>query len=208
MEATKVAVTSEQIENFFREASRIIEGVPAYFIFNMDEMGHQEWADRKEIICVVPKFHEEDHVDFPVMRTGKRITLIACIALDGSLLRSTIIVPRKTVDTDLVLTGLTSEKVTVKSQPHGFINAPIFDCWMEEIFISELRKRRKAFDYAGPAVILINNCSCHATPRFLELCETEDVIPLYFPPHSLNQLQPLDLLIFGVTKRLLIRVNR
>jgi hypothetical protein len=79
---------------------------------------------------------------------------------------------------------------------------------MEEIFIPELRKRRQAFDYAGPAVILIDNCSCPATPRFLELRETEHIIPLYFPPHSLNQLQPLDLLIFGATKRLLIRVNR
>jgi hypothetical protein len=203
-----MAITSEQIEDFFREAFMTIEGVPAHFIFNMDEMGHQEWVDRKEITCVVPHCHEGDHVNFPVTRIGKRITLIACIALDGSFLKPTIIVPRKTVDQDLVLTGLTPEKVTIKSQLHGFIDAPIFDSWVKETFLRDLRKRREAFGYIGPAILLMDNCSCHATAPFLEFCQSEHLIPLYFPPHSSNQLQPLDLLIFGVTKRLLLRVNR
>jgi hypothetical protein len=208
MEAMRVAVSSEQIEEFFGEAFRIIQGVPAHFIFNMDEMGHQEWADRQEMVCVVPSFHEGDHVNLPIPRTGKRITRIACIALDGSFLKPTIIIPRKTVDSDLALTGLTSEKVTVKSQRHGFINGSIFDSWLEETFIPELRRRREAFGYLGPAVILLDNCSCHATQRFAEFCEREHVIPLYFPAHSSNQLQPLDLSIFGITKRLLARTNR
>jgi hypothetical protein len=208
MEDLRIAVTPQQIENFFREAFSVIEGVPAHFIFNMDEMGHQEWADRKQVVCVIPSFHQDNHVNVPVPRTGKRITMIACITLDGSFLKPTIIVPRKTVDTDLILTGMTSEKVTVKSQPHGFINTSIFDSWFEETFIPELRRRRETFEYAGPAVILLDNCSCHMADRFTELCRAERVIPLYFPPHSSNQLQPLDLLVFGVTKRLLTRMNR
>jgi hypothetical protein len=174
----------------------------------MDEMGHQEWADRQNVMCVVPSTHDEDHVNLPVSRTGKRITLLACIALDGSFLRPTVIIPRKTVDSDLSLTGMTSEKVTVKSQPHGFINAPIFDSWFEETFLPELRTRREAFQYQGPAVLMLDNCSSHATERFLQACNRERVIPYYFPPHSSNQLQPLDLSLFGICKRLLVRVNR
>jgi hypothetical protein len=33
------------------------------------------------------------------------------------------------------------------------------------------------------------------------------VIPCYFPPHSSNQLQPLDLSVFGITKRYIARTN-
>jgi hypothetical protein len=42
---------AKQIRDFFSEAIRLIEGIPADFVFNMDEMGHQEWAERKEQIC-------------------------------------------------------------------------------------------------------------------------------------------------------------
>jgi hypothetical protein len=82
MEATGVALTSEQIDNFLVEAFRIIEAVPAHFLSNLDEMGHQEWTDRKVISCVVRRFHEGDHVNFPLAWTGQRITFMACITWD------------------------------------------------------------------------------------------------------------------------------
>jgi hypothetical protein len=50
-------VTEEQILEFFRNAIEAIDGVPSRFIFNMDEMGHQEWADPAEQVCVVPVTH-------------------------------------------------------------------------------------------------------------------------------------------------------
>jgi hypothetical protein len=43
--------SSEQIDGFFREGSRIIEGITTHFILMMDKIGHQEWADGKEITC-------------------------------------------------------------------------------------------------------------------------------------------------------------
>jgi hypothetical protein len=49
----------------------------------MDEMGHQDWADRAEQVCMVPVTHESDHVYLPVSGAGKRIPLMACIAVDG-----------------------------------------------------------------------------------------------------------------------------
>jgi hypothetical protein len=61
----------------------------------MDEMGHQEWADRQDQACYVSSSHSEAQVYFPVPRTGKRITLVACIASDGSYLKLLILIPRK-----------------------------------------------------------------------------------------------------------------
>jgi hypothetical protein len=40
------------------------------------------------------------------------------------------------------------------------------------------------------------------------LCAENNVIALFRPPYSSNQLQPLDLATFGITKRMLVRVNR
>jgi hypothetical protein len=53
--------------------------------------------------------------------------VLASIALGELFLRPTVIIPRKTVDVDLVLTGMPSEKVTMKSQVHGFVNGTILD---------------------------------------------------------------------------------
>jgi hypothetical protein len=40
MEDRWTEVTSEEISNFFRRAIETIDGVPSYFVFNMDEMRH------------------------------------------------------------------------------------------------------------------------------------------------------------------------
>jgi hypothetical protein len=77
-------------------------------------MRYQESADRQSVVCVVLSSHKAEHGNFRIPRTRKRITLIASITLDGSFLRPTVIIPRKTVDSDLVLTGMTSEKVTIQ----------------------------------------------------------------------------------------------
>jgi hypothetical protein len=71
----------------------------------MDEMGHQDWADQAERVCVVPVTHENDHVYLPVSCAGKRITLMACIAAYGSAITPQIVIPRKIVDDDLFLRG-------------------------------------------------------------------------------------------------------
>jgi hypothetical protein len=105
MEDRRTEVTSEEISDFFRRAIEIIDGVPSHFMLNMGEMGHRDWADRAEQMCVVPSTYESDHVYPPVSRAGKRIMLMACIAADGSAITSEIIIPRKTIDDDLVLTG-------------------------------------------------------------------------------------------------------
>jgi hypothetical protein len=208
MEEKRLEVSPEQIAEYFERASQAIDAIPAHFVFNMDEMGHQEWADKKVRQCFVPSYHEADQVAYPVPRSGKRITLVACIAADGSHLKPVIVIPRKTIDEDLFLTGLTTEKVDVYSQSKGYIDRPIFDAWLEDTFLLELLRRRQLFNYDGRAVLILDNCTSHDTAKLAEISEVHGLLPLPLPPHSSNQLQALDLSIFGVTKRHLARVNR
>jgi hypothetical protein len=74
MEEKRLEVTPEEIAEYFRRASEALDGVPAHFVFNMDEMGHQEWADKQTRTCFVPSEHVADEVPYPVSRTsGLRI---------------------------------------------------------------------------------------------------------------------------------------
>jgi hypothetical protein len=70
METAQLEVMPKQTEDFVREAVSVIEGIPAHLAFNMDELGHQESADRKFEICLVLAFHFNNHVT--VLRTAKR----------------------------------------------------------------------------------------------------------------------------------------
>lgn len=208
IEDKRLQVTAADIRSYFDELTEAIESVPAHFIYNMDEMGHQEWADRQEQVCYVPVSHEDSQVYFPVPRTGKRITLVACIAADGSYLKPLIVIPRKTYDADLGLTGLTDEKVTVYSQAKGYTDRPIFHAWLTEIFLPEVARRRDALGYGGQAVLILDNCTAHTGPEIAEACASQGIIMCPLPPHSSNQIQPLDLSTFGVTKRHIARANR
>jgi hypothetical protein len=48
MEQECIDVTPEQMTSFFASLIVTAESVPEHFVMNMDEMGHQDWADRHE----------------------------------------------------------------------------------------------------------------------------------------------------------------
>jgi hypothetical protein len=81
---------------------------------------------------------------------------MASIAADGSVLKPEIIIPRKTVDVNFLLTGLTDEKVMIRSQPHGFVDILLFDLWFETSFLPELALRQTKYSYTGPAVLFLD----------------------------------------------------
>jgi hypothetical protein len=86
MEEQRMEVAPDQIRDYFANLPSVISGAPCHFVFNINETGHQEWADREPLKCSIPKEGQRDFVSFPVWRTGKRITLIACICADGTYL--------------------------------------------------------------------------------------------------------------------------
>jgi hypothetical protein len=208
MEEKRIYVTDEAIIQYFCLFSQLLNGVPAHFIFNMDEMGHQEFADANDKIVFVLIDYPDRSIPYPVPRTGRRITLVAAIGLDGSYLWPMIIVPRKTIDDDLLLLGITPDKCLVTSQPKGFIETAIFEKWFEEIFLPDIECRRSTFQYKGPAFLILDGCICHHSTHVEQLCEMYFIHFIYLPAHSSNQTQALDLSIFGLTKSILNRVNR
>jgi hypothetical protein len=75
---------------------------------------------------------------------------------------------------------------------------------LENTFIPEVKKRREMHGYAGHAVLIAPQSS----PAIEAMYAAHTIVPLPLPPHSSNQFQALDLSIFGVTKRHILRMNK
>jgi hypothetical protein len=114
-------------------------------------LGHQEWADASEKVCYVPADLQTNHVNYPVSRKGKRITLIACICVDGSFMRPVLVISRKTFEDELLLFGCTPDKVEIYDHPNAYIDRDIFTDWFRDTFITEIQARREKHNYHGPA---------------------------------------------------------
>jgi hypothetical protein len=207
IEDARMGVAETQIDEYFNSLEGCVTGCPAHFVFNVDEMGYQAYADRTEAKFVVPSICQDEFLYYPVSRRGKRITLIACIAADGSFLRPAVIIARKTWENEFQPRGLTAEKLAIYSQSHSFINGNIFQDWFMNTFCTELQRRREMYEYWGPAFLILDGCTAHHGPNFEQLCQENSVQPIFLPPHSSNQLQPLDLCFFGVVKGYISRLN-
>jgi hypothetical protein len=83
----------------------------------------------------------------------------------------------------------------------------LFDEWVASTIVPELKRRRKKWGYSGPAFLMLDHCTAHETSQFAQLCEANRIQSIFLPPHSSNQLQVLDLSIFGLTKQVITRVN-
>ena len=57
MEKARNEVDPNEIQAYFKKASGIVNEISIHLIFNMDEVGFQEWADRKEVKVFVPIEH-------------------------------------------------------------------------------------------------------------------------------------------------------
>ena len=60
---------------------------------------------------------------------------------------------------------------------------------------------RAELSYDGPCLVIMDGFGCHQTTDFLELLDEENIIYRFIPPHTSDQLQPLDLGIFANQKR-------
>jgi hypothetical protein len=150
-EEERVLSSEENIASYYSALRDRINSIPASFVFNVDETGCSRWTDKRELHVVVPEEEKADIIDIPLSRNCKRHTLTACIAGDGSVMKPYLIVNRKTIDRSLILKGHGNRNVMFVHQSHAFMTRALFDIWMKEIFIPEL-KIKKAVNVilAGP----------------------------------------------------------
>jgi hypothetical protein len=75
-------------------------------------------------------------------------------------------------------------------------------------YLPKLANGRAKCRYDGTVVPFLDMCSAHVGYRLRGLWQANRVLPRRFPIYNSNQLQPLDLSLFGITKRYIAKVNK
>lgn len=199
IEETRWNVQYSDIENFYTTLEQTISQIPVGFVFNLDESGECEYVDAHDIYVYVPD--DVDAYEYPVDRATKRISLLHCIATDGSSCDPLIITPRKTVDNE-VFDQITPQNVLIRYHPKGYLNYKLFTEWLLSNFVPYLTAQRIKYNYTGEAVIIMDGFRAHDK----SLDELEPLVSHFqvriqkIPEHSSNQVQPLDLIGFNLQK--------
>lgn len=82
------------------------------------------------------------------------------------------------------------------------MNSESFAYWADTILFPTIIKKRKETGYQGEAILLLDGCTAHSSDYFLDECTYYNVIPFFEPAGSSDQVQALDLGIFGIQKSL------
>ena len=135
------------------------------------------FADRKRIFVFVPVENLTDgQLAVGVPRSTRRCTLVACICLDCSRLRNTVITKTVTISS-VVFTegGLTSERVKFAHTENSFINNDVFGEWLCDVLLPEIQTRRawlreRLGTYDERAVLILDRLKCHTMSRSLSSC--------------------------------------
>ena len=81
--------------------------------------------------------------------------------------------------------------------PNGWTSDEIGIRWLEKLFIPLTTSRTKG----RYQLLILDGHGSHLTPKFDEICERNNIIPICMPAHSSHLLQPLDIGCFAVLKR-------
>ena len=198
----------EDIIAYYKKLAEILQEVPCGFCFNLDESGIQRYVDAKDTFLVVPDTFSDDEMTFPVYRAAKRITVLHCISTDGSYTKPLFVLPRKTLDSD-VFDYIDSNSCRFSNQENGFLTSELFKFWLYSCFFPELQAKREEFQYFGPSCLIMDGFKGHvkAYEDIKNIFEENNVKVIFIPPHSSDQVQPLDLLGFNLLKLAKNRFN-
>ena len=205
MEDTRLRTTTEQLAHYFEELSHAIDDVPSALIFNLDESGFQRFIDAKHETIVVPEGGQERY--HSVSRREKRATFLLTVAADGRTVRPLLIVPRLTIEAEILLAGYGEDQCVFVHSQNGYITRDIFERYIRDVFIPYVNVRRSDLGYNGWSVLTMDQCSCHCGETIRRICEENGVRLVYLPPHSSDQAQACDLGLFGNLKAAQSRIH-
>jgi hypothetical protein len=202
MEQDRLFADPAQIGLHYATLAAVITGNPAALVINLDETGHQAWADAHKEFVIGPARFPGKTVSIPVDRGEKKAPLLAAI---GQKLKSLVIIPRVTVEMELMHLGY-GEECLLQYQENVFFMAELFDYRCEKALFPYIHTTRTKRGSPGEAVVLRDGCACYLTDYFLDECTFRGFILVFLPPHSSDQIQPLDLGIFHIQKAEALKV--
>lgn len=211
IDSERLIVNVEDIKEYYSRLKSFFKyhKVPDMMLINTDESGFQPFANAKpEYILVPPEHKDQKDLYYPVKRQVKRSTLVASVVADGTILENLIIISRKTIELELYYYGYRPQNgYHYVSQDNAFMTKEIWDHWAETILFPAVKQKRIDYQYSGPIVLLLDGCCAHLSDFFLEESLYLGIVIFFEPPNSSDQLQVLDISLFGIQKKIIKRIH-
>lgn len=118
-----------------------------------------------------------------------------------------MVLPRVTVEEELLSAGYDEDTVLLAPNPSGFITTAIFEWYCSSVIVPYVYHKRDQLDYSGKAVLIMDGCACHKSRELEALFDQHGIVVVFLPPHSSDQVQALDLGIFGNHKSAQSRIH-
>lgn len=83
----------------------------------------------------------------------------------------------------------------------GYATTRSLEIYFNTIFLPALHELRNRYEYYGKVVLIIDGYGPHHIALDQIDFSRENLIIHYLPPHASDQMQPLDLEVFGILKR-------
>jgi hypothetical protein len=196
-------VTKETARTHVRNLEQWVQGVPTELILNLDEVGVQEWADRKPRKVIIPHQAQAHRIEYIASRREKRISCITTISMAGDVLMPLLVIHRKTIDDAVWEEGWRDgQDFLLRSNDTSYVTRPIFKDYLTAVIIPYFAGTRQSLHLDGfPGVLLCDNCASHIDEEIMTLLARHNIRLLTFPPHTSHLFQPLDLVTFAALKR-------
>jgi hypothetical protein len=174
-------------------------------VFNLNEVGSLKWENRKVKRVLVPASLSPDDIFHPISRRYSHITILACVSVAGDALNPMIIMGVSIRDS-LWEQGLRQdedEDAIIRSRIPTYIDTDLFNKYISTVLVSYVTNVRNNLALANEPVILLMDSTCpQVFKSILRRFGKIQIIALVFLAHTKNLFQTLDLVFFGILKKL------
>jgi hypothetical protein len=202
-EDLQMAVPRAYLEDHICILYTHITGRVAELVFNLDELGSADWEDRKAKKVIVPAGVPKEDVHHPVSRRHRHTMLLACVSASGDALTALLIMGSP-IPESLWSRGLRQdEDAMIRHRLPAYITEELlYDC-ISTVFIPYVLAVRDRASFEDEiAVLLMDSAVPHTSERVRRLLGENNIIAVTFPAHTTNLFQALDLVFFGVFRKL------
>jgi hypothetical protein len=202
-EDRRMNVTKEIARRHIRNLQQYVQDTPTELILNVDEVGSQEWADRKKREVIIPHQVRLGRVEYAVSRKEKRMSCITTISMAGDVLMPLLVTHRRTIDAAVWEEGWRDgQDFMIRSNDTAYVTRPVFSEYVNGVIVPYIATTRETLNLGNtPAVLLCDNCSSHISDEIKQLLAQNNIRLVTFPPHTSHLFQPLDLVTFAAFKR-------
>jgi hypothetical protein len=82
MKRERAKLDPGKMRDFYDRSSGEMAAIPSVMLFNLEQTGREDWADRQDIRVIVTVSYWGDSLDVPCDRSSKRLTRLVSIAVD------------------------------------------------------------------------------------------------------------------------------